>query len=71
METSPRKYLYVIGCFLLFNKNVTGPNVKRFIERSMEHMSTHVYTEKDEVLQKKKKQRQTFASTSTITKDKK
>ena len=37
----------------------------------MEHMSTHVYTEKDEVLQKKKKQRQTFASTSTITKDKK
>ena len=55
METSPRKYLYVIGCFLLFNKNVAGPNVTRFIERSMEHMSTHVYTEKDEVLQKKEK----------------
>ena len=57
METSRRKYLYVIGCFLLFNKNVTGPNVTRFIERSMEHMSTHVYTEKDEVLQKKRKSR--------------
>ena len=50
---------------------VAGPNVKRFIERSVEHMSAHVYNEKDEVLQKKKKQRQTFAPTSTIAKDKK
>ena len=55
MEASPRKYLDVIGCFLLFSKNVAGPNLKRFIERPMEHMSAHVYTEKDEVSQKKKK----------------
>ena len=55
METSPRKYLDVIGDFLPFSKNVAGPNVKRFIERPMEHMSAHVYT-KDEVSQNKKKQ---------------
>ena len=56
METSSRKYLDVIGCFLPFSKNVVGPNVKRFIERPMEHMSAHVYTKKDEVSQNKKKQ---------------
>lgn len=50
---------------------MAGPNVKRFNERPMEHMSTHVYTKKDEVSQNKKKQRQTFASTSTKTKEKK
>ena len=71
METSPRKYLDVIGGFLPFSKNVAGPNVKRFIERPVEHMSAHVYTKKDEVSQNKKKQRQTFALTSTKTKEKK
>ena len=57
METSPRKYLDVIRCFLPFSKNVAGPKVKRFIERPMEHMSAHVYTKKDEVSQNKKKQK--------------
>ena len=50
---------------------MAGPNVKRFIERPMEHMSAQVYTKKDEVSQKKKKQKQTFASTSAKTKAKK
>ena len=71
MKTSPRKYLDVIRGFLPFSKNVAGPNVKRFIERPMEHMSAYVYTKKDEVSQNKKKQRKTFATTSTKTKEKK
>ena len=71
MEPSPRKYLDVIRYFLLFNKNVAGLNVRRLIERPMEHISAHVYTKKDEVSQKKKKQRQTFASTPTKAMEKK
>ena len=58
MEPSPRKCLDVVGRFLPFNVNVVGPNVKRFIKRSMAHMSAHVYTKKGEVSQRKENQKQ-------------
>ena len=71
MEPSPRKCLDVVGWFLPFNKNVVGPNMRRFIKRPMAHMSAHAYTKKDDVSPRKENQKQTFASTSTKAKKKK
>ena len=50
---------------------MAGPNVRSFFERLMEHMSAHAYTKIDEVLQKEKKERQSFVSSSMKTKKKK
>ena len=50
---------------------MAGPNVRSFFERLMEHMSAHAYTKIDEVLQREKKERQSFVSSSMKTKKKK
>ena len=45
--------------------------MRSFFERLMEHMSAHANTKIDEVLQKEKKERQSFVSSSMKTKKKK
>ena len=69
MEISPRKYLYIIGCFLQECGRSECEKVHWKI--SIAYECPFIYRAGWSFTKKKKKQRQTFASTSTITKEKK